>query len=63
MLAHCDLTVYLTVRDSCECTVNTVLAHTFTEYICNFSFSNKTESFLRYFTGFAVPNEAVDTYM
>ena len=30
MLAHCDLTVYLTVRDSGKPTVNMVLAHIFT---------------------------------
>ena len=30
MLAHCDLTVYLTVRDLGELTVSMELAHTFT---------------------------------
>ena len=33
MLAHCDLTVYLTVRDLGELTVSIVLAHTFTGII------------------------------
>ena len=32
VLAHCDLTVYLEVRNSGELTVSMVLAHTFTGY-------------------------------
>ena len=34
VLAHCDRTGYLTVRDLGELTVSIVLAHTFTGIIC-----------------------------
>ena len=33
MFGHCDLTVYLTVRDSGEPTVSIALAHTFTGHL------------------------------